>query len=152
MDRYVPRDITLPAKKEAENFPMLMGPEGKAGRPVFSRCPRANNVLRKDSRIKMKTMGKESVQINRETIDLRYVEQIVDSEQVSALGYCVRYAEKHLLDGKKNLQKIAEEPEEKIRRDGLAAICESNSNIANLALPRRQEIHACLNRYRGLKL
>lgn len=152
MDRYVPRDITLPAKKEAENFPMLMGPEGKAGRPVFSRCPRANNVLRKDSRIKMKTMGKESVQINRETIDLRYVEQIVDSEQVSALGYCVRYAEKHLLDGKKNLQKIAEELEEKIRRDGLAAICESNSNIANLALPRRQEIHACLNRYRGLKL
>ena len=33
--------------------------------------------------------------INRETIDLRYVEQITDSEQVTALGYCVRYAQKH---------------------------------------------------------
>ena len=100
----------------------------------------------------MKTMGKEAVQINRETIDLRYVEQIVDSEQVSALGYCVRYAQKHLLDGRKSLQKTAEELEQKIRRDGLAALCENSSNIANLALPRKQEIHACLNRCRGLKL
>ena len=38
----------------------------------------------------MKTMGKEAVMINKEMIDLRYVEQIVDSEQVTALGYCMR--------------------------------------------------------------
>ena len=152
MDRYVPKDITVPAKKEAENFPMLEGPEEKADKPVFSRCPRANNAFRGEGRIKMKTMGKEAVQINRETIDLRYVEQIVDSEQVSALGYCVRYAQKHLLDGRKSLQKTAEELEQKIRRDGLTALCENSSNIANLALPRKQEIHACLNRCRGLKL
>ena len=41
-------------------------------------------------------MGRSGREINRETIDLRYVEQLVDSEQVSALGYCVKYAEKHL--------------------------------------------------------
>ena len=34
----------------------------------------------------MKTMGREAVMINKETIDLRYVEQITDSEQVTALG------------------------------------------------------------------
>lgn len=152
MDKYVPRNITSTAKKEAEAFPMLELPEMKADSPLFSRCPKVNSSFRKNDRIKMKTMGKDAVQMNRETIDLRYVEQIVDSEQVSALGNCVRYAEKYLLDGKKSLQKVAEELEQKIKEDGLAGLCESRSNIACLAMPRKQEIHACLNRYRGLKL
>ena len=30
MDRYVPKDITEYAKKEAENFPMISGPEAPA--------------------------------------------------------------------------------------------------------------------------
>ena len=34
----------------------------------------------------------------------------------------------------------------------LAALCESPSNVAALARPRRQELFACFNRYRGLKL
>ena len=44
--------------------------------------------------------------INKEMIDLRYVEQIVDSEQVTALGYCMRYAQKHLMNGKKDLRQV----------------------------------------------
>lgn len=152
MDRYVPKDITTLAKKEAEGFPALSGPKEKAGGPVFSRCPGANSAFRGSDRIKMKTLGREAVQINRESIDLRYVEQLVDSEQVSALGYCVKYAEKHLLDGRRNLQAVVEEVEKAITKDGLAGLCESSSNVASLAMPRKQEIHACMNRYRGLKL
>ena len=152
MDRYVPKDITQLAKKEAENFPVLSGPQEKAQNPAFSRCPGANAAFRENDRIKMKTLGREAVQINRESIDLRYVEQIVDSEQVSALGYCVKYAEKHLLDGRKTLKGVVDELEKKIEKDGLAGLCETSSNIATLAVPRKQEMHACLNRYRGLKL
>ena len=59
----------------------------------------------------MKTMGKEAVMINKEMIDLRYVEQIVDSEQVTALGYCMRYAQKHLMNGKKDLRQVIAEME-----------------------------------------
>ena len=92
------------------------------------------------------------VQINRETIDLRYVEQLADAEQVSALGYCVRYAEKHLFQGKDTIQNVVDKLEEKICREGLSSLCESTASVANLALPRRQEIFACLNRYRGLNL
>lgn len=152
MDRYIPKDITSLAKKEAENFPILSGPEEKAKQPLFSRCPGVNNSFRGNDRIKMKTLGKEAVQINRESIDLRYVEQLVDSEQVAALGYCVKYAEGRLLDGKKDLQTVVEELDEKIQKDGLAGLCGSSSNVACLAMPRKQEIYACMNRYRGLKL
>lgn len=151
MDRYVPKDITQLAREEAKAFPVLSGPEKKAQSPVFSRCPGANQRLKEDDRIKIKTLGTEAVQINKESIDLRYVEQLVDSEQVTALGYCVKYAEKHILDGRKNVQKIVEELEHKIQTQGLAALCEG-PGAASLAMPRKQEIHACLNRCRGLKL
>ena len=152
MDRYIPKDITALAKQEAEKFPAISSPEQKAKKPDFARRPRPDKAFQGNERIKMKTMGKEAVMINRDTIDLRYVEQITDSEQVTALGYCVRYAQKHLLDGKKNLQQIASELEEVMEKKSLAAICENSSSIACMAMPRRQEIFACFDRYRGLKL
>ena len=152
MDRYEPKEITKLAKETAKDFPAMSGMESPAEKPVFVRCPRQGRGFKPNDRIKMKTMGKEMVQINRETIDLRYVEQLADAEQVSALGYCVRYAEKHLFQGKDTIQNVVDKLEEKICREGLSSLCESTASVANIALPRRQEIFACLNRYRGLNL
>ena len=152
MDRYVPKDITVLAKKEAENFPQISVPEQLAKKPAYDRVPRPDQAFHGNDRIKMKMMGKESLMINRDTIDLRYLEQITDSEQVAALGYCVRYAQKHLIDGKKNLIQIVDELEEVMQNKSLAALCESTSSVSCMAVPRRQEIFACLDRYRALRL
>ena len=152
MDRYEPKEITKLAKETAKDFPAMSGMENPAEKPVFIRCPRQGRGFKPNDRIKMKTMGKEMVQLNRENIDLRYVEQLADTEQVSALGYCVRYAEKHLFQGKDTIQNVVDKLEEKICREGLSSLCESNVSVVNLAMPRRQEIFACLNRYRGLNL
>lgn len=98
--RYDPSDGSIRAEryyriceKEAEAFPAISLSQEPARQPDFKRCPIANADLKGNDRIKMKTMGKEAVMINKEMIDLRYVEQIVDSEQVTALGYCMRYAQ-----------------------------------------------------------
>lgn len=152
MDRYVPKDITVRAKKEAENFPQISVPEQPAEKPTYDRVPRPDKAFRGNDRIKMKTMGKESVMINRDTIDLRYLEQIADNEQVAALGYCVRYVQKHLIDGKKNLIQIVDELEEVMQNKSLAELCESTSSVSCMAVPRRQEIFACFDRYRALRL
>ena len=151
MDRYVPKDITEYEKKEAEAFPVISVPEEPAAQPDFRRCFRPGQAFKGNDRIKMKTMGREAVMINKETIDLRYVEQLTDSEQVTALGYCIRYAQKHILDGRKDLCRAVEELEAVIRKGTLSALCESSSSISCMAMPRRQEIFACFNRYRGLK-
>lgn len=151
MDRYVPKDITEYAKKEAEAFPVISVPEEPAAQPDFRRCFRPGQAFKGNDRIKMKTMGREAVMINKETIDLRYVEQLTDSEQVTALGYCIRYAQKHILDGRKDLCRAVEELEAVIRKGTLSALCESSSSISCMAMPRSQEIFACFNRYRGLK-
>lgn len=152
MDRYIPKDITGYAKREAEGFPAIRGVDEPAGEPDFSRCPKASGAFKGGSRIKMKTMGREAVSIDRETIDLRYVEQIVDSEQVTALGHCVKYAQKNIFDGKTTLLQVVDQLEAVMEKQGMAAVCESRSSVANMARPRRQEIFACFDRYRSLKL
>ena len=152
MDRYVPKDITAYAKKEAENFPMISGPETPAGKPDFTRRPGADKSLKENGRIKIKTMGREAVMINKETIDLRCVEQITDSEQVTALGYCMKYARQHMMDGRKDLRQIVDGLEQVIEKGSLAALCGGSQGISCMAKPRRQEIFACFDRCRSLKM
>ena len=152
MDRYVPKDITEKAKKAAESYPALHFPETPVKLPGFQRRPKSNPGIYHKGRIKLKTMGRDGISVGNEHIDLRYVEQITDSEQVTALGYCVKYAQRHLLDGTRTLQEVVAMLEEKIEKESLAALCESTSSVASLARPRTQEIFACFDRYRGLKL
>ena len=80
------------------------------------------------------------------------MEQIIDAEQVTALGYCMRYAQEHIFDGRKELRSVVRELEQKIGKDSLSGLCGNSAGIANMAMPRTQEIFACLNRYRKLKV
>lgn len=152
MDRYVPREITGAAKEAAKDYPGLELPEKRAVLPECGRYPKKNQGLIHKGRIKIKTMGRDGVSLNHETIDLRYVEQLADAEQLTCLGYFVKYMEEHMLDGKMSIKMLVEELIRKIGKEGLSAICDSSYLPGNLALPRKQEIFACLNRYRGLKM
>lgn len=98
----------------------------------------------------MKTLGKDAFSINKETVDLRYVEQIVDSEQTAALSYALLYAKLHLMDGTKNLRQIIDELMKLIDTKGLSALLNCKYVNTNLAVVRKQEIMAAINRYRKL--
>ena len=150
MDQYVPKDITAFAKNSAKGFPMVSLPEGQHPNPCFDRCFKAGNHLKKERKIKMKTLGKDAFSINKDTVDLRYVEQIADAEQTTALGYALLYAKLHLMDGKKDLCTVTDELIQIIEKKGLSAILDSKYVKSNLAMPRKQEIMAAMNRYRDL--
>ena len=150
MDQYVPKDITTVAKEAAKDFPMVSLPENEHLDPCFDRCFKAGNHLKKERKIKMKTLGKDAFSINKDTVDLRYVEQIADAEQTTTLGYALLYAKLHLMDGKKDLGAVADELMQVIETKGLSAILDSKYVKSNLAMPRKQEIMAAINRYRNL--
>ncbi len=152
MKQYEPVDITEFAKKEAAAYPIMTAPEKEHRAPEEKRVAKPDMSLRKDDRIKIKVLGKDGFSFNRETVDLRYVEQLADTEQLAALAYLLKYAELHLFDGKKNLKEVVEQLEQKIAAEGLAAVCESSYVPTGLAMPRKQEIFACFNRYRKLHL
>lgn len=152
MDRYEPRDVTALAKREAAAFPLSTQGLEPAAAPSFDRRPRASRKFGEGGRIKLKSLGRDGVSIDRETIDLRYVEQLADGEQTAALGHCVVYAQRRLLDGKRDLRQVVDELEAVLDRRGLEGLCQDRSGVPFLARPRRQEIFACFDRYRGLEL
>lgn len=148
MDQYVPKDITAFAKQEALAFPSISLPKEEKSLPSFQRSLPPDRSLKKERRIKLKTLGKDAFMLNKETVDLRYLEQIIDTEQTTALGYCLLYAQTHLMDGKKTVQQVVDSLLFIIEKKGLDTILDCDYVKCNLALPRRQEIFGCLNRYR----
>lgn len=161
MDRYVPKDITEFAKKEAGQYASAAA--AVQGRPAvqklpdpalpsFQRVPTCNMALRRDDRLKTRTRGTDDVQLGHENIDLRYLEQLADQEQTAALSYILALAEKNLLDGRKTMTQLVDAICALMDQKGLAGLSSGGYLPTDLAMPRRQEIFACFNRYRGLKL
>ena len=150
MKDYMPYDITEKAKTAAADFPALHT-EGLTYRvPDFLRCPKAGGNLTENDRTKMKVLGKDSIQINRTDIDLRYLEQIADTEQLSALAYLLTCGAKHYFRQGRTLIQVVDLLEKQIGEKGLASLADSSYLPSNLARPRRQEIFACLNRCRDI--
>lgn len=149
MNKYQPMEITESAKKEAENFPYTLGCAEPADSPDFKRVVRKDMAFAKDDRIKMRTDGLDGFSVNREDVDLRYVEQLVDAEQLTALSYALKYMKLHDFDGKRTLGEAVEAVYERIKKAGFEAFLDG-STPGNLAMPRKQELYAALNRCRGL--
>lgn len=155
MEQYVPKDITEFAKKEAESFPIPVEKVSESQKPSFDRKLSFRvKGKRGDDRVKIKVMGKDGFSVNHENVDLRYLEQIADTEQVTALGYILKFlAANQSAAGpggeKRTLQQLVAEVEELLEKKGLAGICDGNYLPAGLAMPRRQEVFGCLNRWRG---
>ena len=82
-------------------------------------------------------------------MDLRFVEQLIHNEQTAALAQMVRYCISNQLFARYSVEQIADLLWNQIQQKGLPSISDSSYAAMGLCLPRRQEIFACLNRYRG---
>ncbi len=155
MYQYEPSEITAIAKQEAERFAGYAKDKpglNQSEPPVFDRRFASDKKAAQNDRIKVKGMGRDAVSIDRDTIELRYVEQLVDSEQTMALGYMVKYARQRLFDGKKDLKAVAGLLQKMVEEKGIGEVCEGRYLPCGLAVPRQQEIFACLNRCRALRI
>ncbi len=121
-----------------------------AEQPNYARYLRCTQRL--GDRVKTKSMGLDGISIDKETIDLRYVEQLADPEQVSMLGPIVRYAVEHLIDGRHTMTQIVDQIMKILEQKGMQGIYGGRYQPAGYAMLRRQEVAACLNRYRKLTL
>ena len=149
MDCYRVLDITQKVKDLCRKYPLSSGHAPAFVMPGFNRIMTAPPVKGDGYKdLKLKVHGKDSFSLGKETIDLRYIEQIADSEQTAALGQLLKYAREHLIDNKKSLSKVIELLEKKLEKEGLSGICSSSYTPCGLAMPRRQEIYSCFNRYR----
>ncbi|MBO5198553.1 MAG: ABC-ATPase domain-containing protein [Lachnospiraceae bacterium] len=146
-------DAEFPKHSEAENPSAPVLPGGRT--PVVMNSRRIllpGSFEKKRDRLKIKCHGKDSIQLGFEDIDLRYVEQIADYEQTNSLAYFLRYADEQLLDGTKDLNEVVKELMAIVSQKGLSALSDSSYLPDFLAMPRIQEVYACFNRCRSLKI
>ncbi|MBW9171968.1 ABC-ATPase domain-containing protein [Clostridium estertheticum] len=153
LDNYEAKDVTKEAKKLSRGNIMLRIIDRDLKTNIgFNRVVKAGTITQGHKGIKMKTIGLSVLSINRDDIDLRAVEQIVDSEQVNAIGSIMKWAEVSLMNKGLNFGDMVDNIICQIDRNGLISMDRLKGGSGNLAMPRKQEIMATYNRYRKLKI
>ena len=145
MDCYRPVDITDHVKSLCKDHtaPRIQAPDFMI--PDFIRSlPPAN----RHEHMKVKTFGRDSFSLDKETIDMRYVEQLADSEQTNALAHLLRYGLEQVIDGKRTVRQAVQILYDILDKQGWEPFC-SSYVPCGLAKPRKQEIFSCINRFRG---
>ena len=102
--------------------------------------------------IKIKVNNIDCLRINKDDIDTRYLEQLVDKEQLRAIGYIIVYINKHIFENKNNLQNLINKAYKELEVNGFDRILEDKFIPCNLAMPRKQEIFMCMNRFRNIRV
>lgn len=149
IDSYCPFDITQKVKDMCKEHkaPRTQAPDFQLPCLERSIVPDRKTMRGRDNG-KIKTFGKDSFSIDHETIDVRFIEQIIDEEQVKGLAYLLRFWLEHASDGRKSVQEIEKMLSDLWREKGWEAF--SGSYVpCGLAMPRKQEIMACISRLRG---
>ncbi|MBU3185834.1 ABC-ATPase domain-containing protein [Clostridium estertheticum] len=153
LDNYEAKDVTKEAKKLSRgNVKQRIIDRDLKTNIGFNRVVKAGTITQGDKGIKMKTIGLSVLSINRDDIDLRAVEQIVDSEQVNAIGSIMKWAEVSLMNKGLNFADMIDNIICQIDRNGLISMDRLKGGSGSLAMPRKQEIMATYNRYRKLKI
>ena len=96
-------------------------------------------------------MGTDTVLIDREAIDVRYLEQLSENGQTTALAHMMSW----ILDNVKaeeDIQHIIERMYTIIEKRGMEAIIPASCSGGHPVLPRKQELYECLSRYRSAKI
>lgn len=152
MDRYEPKDITEIVKSlcgkyqdaAPEDGPAFVMPES---RRVMTWPRKLLEEEKKRRPLKIKVQGKDSFSIGKETVDLRYVEQLEDAEQTASLGKILLCCLEDWTDGRRTLCEIADKLDRIIGENGMEGLF-PGSPVCGYSMVRRQEIFACLNRFR----
>lgn len=154
MDAYRPKDVKMsveallpeypPADLCSNAEPFTLPTEKRMF--VMERKIKRHGRGEREERIKTKVMGTNGFSIEHNIVDLRCVEQLIDTEQTAALAAIL----KHIV--KKGsicmeMQELVAEINTLLKKKGMAAFVEGALSCG-YAYPRKEEIYLMLNRFR----
>lgn len=154
MDAYRPKNVKMsveallpeypPADLCSNAEPFTLPTEKRMF--VMERKIKRHGRGEREERIKTKVMGTDGFSIEHNIVDLRCVEQLIDTEQTAALAAIL----KHIV--KKGsicmeMQELVAEINTLLKKKGMAAFVEGALSCG-YAYPRKEEIYLMLNRFR----
>lgn len=142
MEQYLPRDITKRAKSvfDANSDKIRLDDELVLPKGRTIRIPKATE------RNKIKVMGTDGFSLQHHPVDLRYLEQITDGEQMLALAQILCYTLENFGQKQIAVPEYLDQIMSLLEQKGLEGLI-SGKTIPNMAMPRKNEIAGCLNRY-----
>jgi predicted ABC-class ATPase len=155
MDEYRPVDVTNEAKRIADQTDSGRQPEGgDTFGAVLPRIvlPESFDATR-GKKEKAEAKGLSKIVFGTHDIDLSFVEQLVDPSQTRAIAYMMQVLAKTFADGKTPLCDMIDKLYERIGEKGLDVVSPFyGKHPGDLALPRKFELAAAINRLRTLKI
>ncbi|MDR7402525.1 MAG: ABC-ATPase domain-containing protein [Armatimonadota bacterium] len=154
LDEFRPRVVTAQAKQAA---PAARPPRARFG-GVHHRIPLPDSLAplrgrrpRVESADGLR-LPRRAIPLGPHTVDLSAVEQLVDPAQARAIAAALVFAaDRGLADGARTIREILGLIEMEIARAGLEVLV-PDGPAGDLALPRRHELAAALNRLRTLRV
>jgi predicted ABC-class ATPase len=165
MEDYQPRVVTDQARRIAAARKEPRSCEGgESFGPLRPRVPLASGLNpRRGRREKVAAKGLAKIMFGRQTVELAFVEQLVDRSQTRAIGNLVWYGlRRGYFDGESTLAQVLDRLLADVTAAGLDIISpfaeeeeragRPGSHPGDYALPRRYEIAAMINRIRSLEV
>ncbi len=152
MDEYIPRDVTKDAKEIVSQF------EKNNIGSADNLYHKLNRILLKTSfpstrkGIRIKTKGLHNILYNKTAIDLKYLEQLVDKSQTTCIALIIEYLSQNLASNNLTLPEMVQRVYNVIEKKGLDELSKYSGHPGNLAMPRKHEVIATLNRFRHLNI
>lgn len=153
MDEYQLKDVTETAKTVAntEGYRREDVSHDQFG-DIPARIPLKKSFAKSGKESRLKVKGRDTILYGREPIDISGLEQLVDDSQTNGIAMMIDFLQRQIVDEKVTLEQAADKLYKYIEENGLDAISPYTGHPGNLALPRKQEFCAAINRYRGLKI
>ena len=171
MDEYRAIDITAEAKRiasasdaasiaRAEGFHAPDGeriidtPQHRLKVKTASQARKADAERRETGKaqrpepIKTKVFGGVDVRADNLGADMRFVEQLADGEQANTLAGIVKYCLENDLLARFPLKQAVAQVYKKLQEEGFGLLNGGKTLVCGQAMPRREEVFACLNRLR----
>ncbi len=153
MTEFVPTDVTPQAKAIANDYRTDRQSEGGT---AFGTLSSRQLILKRSRRNddprgpKLKVRGVDELVINKDEINLLAVEQLVDADQVRAIGQAIAYLQTHELRGDRTVAELVEMIQQRIKTAGFDDLFGKPQGDA--AQFRVFELAAALNRWRSLSV
>lgn len=151
MDAFRPREVTAEAHAIADREPGRRG-ERRAFPEVRHRVPDPGSIdPRRRGRIRTRARGTDALQLGSDDIELDAVDQLVEPSQTTGVAQAlVRLVEDGILDGDRTITVALDALWDELAAGGVSYL--RGGYPGDLALPRRFEVAAALNRLRTLRV
>ena len=157
MEGYQPRIVTEQAKAIAQANQHQRQSEGgehfvDGGGWITERTVLPNSLPPgRAGRLSKIKAFKEKLILNHEEIDLSAIEQIVEAHQVRAIAQAILYAQRYYFASDRKLSEVLDYVMEDIENGCLDILVEDQRLLGDLAMFRRFELAAAINRLRTLR-